>query len=166
MRVEATFEYEDIPSIYVTDTEPELTDIAQEQRECSDFKDIINYLENGILPKDSEKANVISAEANNQYVMSNGILYHLYTARSRNQKDQTIDFDKVHIQLAVPRVKRKSILLAFHDCLAGGGHFGLKKTHHAIRDKYFWPKMFHDIEMYIKTCDICQRSLGTNHLPH
>lgn len=42
--------------------------------------------------------------------------------------------------------------------MAGGGHFGLKKTHHAIRDKYFWPKMFAQIETYIKTCDICQRT--------
>lgn len=90
--------------------------------------------------------------------MNNGIIYHLDAARSKNQQSQEIDFDKVHIQLCVPEKRRKSVLQACHDCMAGGGHFGLKKTHHAIRDKYYWPKMFTQIETYVNPCDTCQRT--------
>lgn len=157
IRIEARFEYDDIPVINVTDTsEPEMLDIGKDQRECSDFQEIIQYLETRELPADQKRANTIAIEANNQYVLSHGILYHLHTPRSKKGKD--VDFDKFILQLAVPKSKRKDILLAYHDCQAGGGHFGHKKTYYSIRDKYFWPQMYDDIEKYVKTCDTCQRT--------
>lgn len=157
VRIEATFEYTGPPIICVTDTsEPDTSEIAKEQRDCPDFRDIIIYLDTGKLPTDEDRKNTVSAEANNQYVMRDGILYHLYTARYKKGKD--INFDKFIVQLAVPRTKRKAILEAYHDCQAGGGHFGHKKTFQAIREKYYWPKMFDEIEKYVRTCEICQRS--------
>ena len=45
MYTKVSFEYEDPPVVSLTDNEPDFNDVTSEQRECSDFKDIINYLE-------------------------------------------------------------------------------------------------------------------------
>ena len=64
-------------------------------------------------------------------------------------------------------------MAAYHDCKAGGGHFGVKKTFAAIKQKYWWPKMYQNITDYVSTCDTCQRAtvernrhpVPLNHLP-
>ena len=54
------------------------TDIAKAQRECKDFQDIYNYLENSILPPTKKQATKIVAEAA-QYVLIDNILYHIFS---------------------------------------------------------------------------------------
>ncbi|CAC5410618.1 MLLT1_3 [Mytilus coruscus] len=34
----------------------------------------------------------------------------------------------------------------------------LRTTYAAIRNKYFWPSMYSDINQYVKTCEVCQQS--------
>jgi hypothetical protein len=36
-------------------------------------------------------------------------------------------------------------------------HFGIKATQDKIREKYYWKNMLKDIEIYVKSCDSCQR---------
>ncbi|PRP74940.1 retrotransposable element protein [Planoprotostelium fungivorum] len=38
------------------------------------------------------------------------------------------------------------------------GHFGSHKTKELVRRDYWWPKMYHTIESYVKSCDTCQRA--------
>lgn len=151
--VEVQFDYSDPPVISVVTDD----DIAAMQRECNFCKDFINALENGVYPADTSKARSIAAQCENQYVMLNSVLYHVFTPRVKNAKVQ-IDPDRMLLQLVVPTKLRKSILQNYHDCLAGGGHFGIKKTFASIKEKYFWPKMFQDINDYVKSCDVCQRT--------
>jgi hypothetical protein len=46
-------------------------------------------------------------------------------------------------------------------------HFGIKATQDKMREKYYWKNMAKDIEIYIKSCDSCQRRgklIGKNEL--
>ena len=91
--------------------------------------------------------------AENQYVLSDGVLYHVFTPRTKKLK--TADPESLILQVALPSVKRKA---AYHDCKAGGGHFGVKRTFAAIKQKHLWPKMYQQIKDYVSTCDACQRA--------
>ena len=130
---------------------------------CLEF---INALEDNKYPEDSDQARAIAAHCEGQYVMQDKVLYHLYTPRTKISKPQ-LDPDRM-IQVVVPKLLRKTILEHYHDCRAGGGHFGIKKTFAAITQKYFWPKMWQEIKDYVKSCDVCQRSKVDrkgNHVP-
>jgi hypothetical protein len=46
-------------------------------------------------------------------------------------------------------------------------HFGIKATQDKIRERYYWKNMLKDIEIYVKSCDSCQRRekpVGKNEL--
>ncbi|CAF4296282.1 unnamed protein product, partial [Rotaria magnacalcarata] len=50
---------------------------------------------------------------------------------------------------------RRTILHIYHDTAANGAHFGRNKTLHKIKQRYFWPSMYKDINNYIKSCILC-----------
>ena len=154
--IEVTFEYPSSPKIAVVDQEvpePE-PEMVQMQQQCDDFKDIYTYLQDQTLPEDEKHAKYITIEAN-QYVIKDGTLYHVFQPRARHHAGN--DLDRLILQLALPKEKRLDVLKAYHDCQAGGGHFGVNRTFGAIRLKYWWPKMYQMIQDYVQNCDVCQR---------
>src|SRR5699024_6431024 len=58
-------------------------------------------------------------------------------------------------KVVVPTEYRKGLLKRYHDEPRTGGHLGLYKTYHKIRQRYTWPKMKGDIARYISKCKIC-----------
>ncbi|CAF0897104.1 unnamed protein product [Adineta steineri] len=50
---------------------------------------------------------------------------------------------------------RRTILRIYHDTAANGAHFGRDKTLYKIKQRYFWPSMYKDIDNYIKSCILC-----------
>jgi hypothetical protein len=36
------------------------------------------------------------------------------------------------------------------------GHFGRDKTLALVQENFFWPKLAHDVECFVKSCRICQ----------
>ena len=50
-----------------------------------------------------------------------------------------------------PPDKRKEIIHAFHRSFVGG-HKGVSKTYHRIRERFYWPDMVRQIQESIKTC--------------
>lgn len=128
-------------------------DIKAEQAACPIFMPMVEYLSTGTLPNDKNKAKQISVEAN-QYVLSEeGILYHLYEPRSKNGH-------VVIRQLAVPMSMRDQIMHDHHGELMGAGHQGFDRTYSLIRQKYYWPRMYKELQAYIKSCDSCQKAKG------
>ena len=107
------------------------------QRKCQFYKDIINYKINNELPEDLKEARKIVAESYQYEIGPQGLLFHLYTPRTRGVPKQ----EKILIQLAVPKIMRDEILRSFHDSVAGGGHQGCERTYAALQLKYFWPTM-------------------------
>ena len=52
---------------------------------------------------------------------------------------------------------KKKILQDCHDSLTAG-HFGLDRTYDLLRRNYCWPGMKRDADLFVKSCDICQRT--------
>uniref|UniRef100_A0A803TM74 Gypsy retrotransposon integrase-like protein 1 n=1 Tax=Anolis carolinensis TaxID=28377 RepID=A0A803TM74_ANOCA len=56
-----------------------------------------------------------------------------------------------------PGPGREKALKLCHDSKPSG-HFGLFKTIHLILRDFWWPKIRRDVENYVSTCPVCQRS--------
>lgn len=46
------------------------------------------------------------------------------------------------------------------------GHFGARRTHENISRLYYWPSLDHDVQEYVRTCAVCQRSKAPRHSKH
>ena len=108
-------------------------------------------MEKSELPDDTGLAKRIVAESQD-YALIDNVLYHYYYPRGKGHK-----IDRAHRCLAIPHALRDDILRSYHDSLLGG-HQGIDRTWLAIRLKFFWPRMHHDIQSYVRTCLPCQQS--------
>ena len=52
----------------------------------------------------------------------------------------------------------------YNDLLAS--HFGTKKTCKLLAQKYFWPFLRHNVETYVKGCNMCLASKTVRHKPY
>ncbi|CAG2210599.1 Transposon Ty3-G Gag-Pol polyprotein,Transposon Ty3-I Gag-Pol polyprotein [Mytilus edulis] len=57
------------------------------------------------------------------------------------------------LRLYVPLQLRNEVIKSYHDNLS---HLGIDKCHDSIRQKYFWPKLYKELNSYINSCVICQ----------
>ena len=83
-------------------------------------------------------------------------------------KDDWQDIDGVlHYQGLpyVPKIIRTELISRHHDDLLAG-HFGIEKTRELIARKYYWPTLCHDVEDYVKGCNICLASKAVQHKPY
>ncbi|KAL7824975.1 hypothetical protein SRHO_G00342600 [Serrasalmus rhombeus] len=55
-------------------------------------------------------------------------------------------------QLVLPQRYRQKVMIALHDDL---GHLGVERTLEHIRNRFYWPKMAHEVEQYVKNCGEC-----------
>ena len=45
-------------------------------------------------------------------------------------------------------------------------HFGIEKTCKLLGRKYYWPTLRHNVEAYVKGCDVCLASKAVHHKPY
>ncbi len=136
----------------------QLPNLKQLQRRCEDFSKLFKYMEEGILPNNKRECTLIAVESE-QYVILDGLLYHIYQPRTKGLPKA----DRLIKQLALPRCLRRQVLNAFHDSVLGGAHQGFERTYLTIKNRYYWPKMYSDIEYYVKSCDACQHAKALSH---
>ena len=132
--------------------DPEYSDLITLQRKCPDFQVIYEYLAERKLPDDATLARNTTWESD-QYMVADKVLYHYYQPRTKkaNPSEGSI------IQVALPKVLRLDVLKSYHDSIAGGGHLGVQKTFESVRQKFYWPHMYQDVQDYVLSCDICQK---------
>lgn len=58
-------------------------------------------------------------------------------------------------RMYVPQESRYWLLNLAHNDEQYGGHLGIKKTFNKLI-RFWWPKMHHDVETYVKSCQKCQ----------
>ena len=78
----------------------------------------------------------------NKLLIENDILWYKHHGR------------KIYI---APREDREEILELGHS-QALSGHFGTFKTHRRILDTCWWPKLYRNVEEYVKRCETCIRA--------
>ena len=60
---------------------------------------------------------------------------------------------------------RAELISRHHDDLLAG-HFGIKKKRKLIVRKYYWLMLRHDVDNYVKGCNICLASKTGRYKPH
>ena len=65
----------------------------------------------------------------------------------------------------VPEIIRTELISKHHDDPLAG-HFGIKKTRELVARKYYWPTLRHDVDNYVKGCDVCLASKAVRHKPY
>ena len=87
--------------------------------------------------------------------------------RQQGQKDYK-EVDGVLHHQGLPFVP-KAIwmeLISHHHDNPLAGHFGIEKTRKLLTRKYFWPSLRHDVDAYIKGCDVCLALKAVRHKPY
>ncbi|CAG2220722.1 unnamed protein product [Mytilus edulis] len=69
-----------------------------------------------------------------------------------------------HLQLIVPQILKKDILVMSHNT-PYSGHMGVKKTIEKMKTVFTWYKMSQDITEHIQNCTICNKIKGTGKKP-
>ena len=135
----------------ITDT----CDIQTLQRKCPDLIPFFQYLEDGVLPQDDKAARKLVFEAE-QFVIDNGVLYHIFHPRSK-RIDQVKPVIK---QLCLPRELREPVLKSYHD---NNCHIGQERLYNTLKLKYYFPFMFSCVLKYVASCERCQQAKTSTH---
>ena len=124
--------------------------LADLQTQCPEIGFLSRFHTSSTIPEDETQAKVCF-KTQDQYVIQDGVLYHIYFPSTRRKPDHMIK------QIVIPKARRNALLKQYHDQMLGGGHQGIDRTYSHLLMKYFWPRMYTDIVEYISTCDVCQR---------
>jgi His(2)-Cys(2) zinc finger. len=80
-------------------------------------------------------------EKEREYEWSEGILY-----RKKERKRLQV----------IRRWEMEGVMYLMHDHPLSA-HFGIGATYEKMKERYYWKGMRKDIEIYVKSCDKCQR---------
>ena len=121
--------------------------IRDAQRRDPDLADLISYLENWTLPADNGSARRLLLTVDDYFLSPDGHLFHLWTPPA-HRRPSTIQ------QLVIPTALRYEILTWGHDDPTAA-HFGTTKTYEKLRTRYYWRKMFSDVQHWCRSCADC-----------
>ena len=90
---------------------------------------LVTYLQTDVLPGNSSDDRKIVSKAS-QYVLRDGILYHLYSSTTPCRRQET------HCLPVIPRDLIDEVLTSMHNDVTAG-HLGIVKAHDKIRRDIF-----------------------------
>ena len=129
--------------------------MSELQRQCLDFIPIFDYIENGVLPEDDKAARKLIFESE-QFVIDDGILYHIFHPRTK-RLDQIFPVVK---QLCIPRSLREQLMISYHD---DNCHIGQERLYNSLKMRYWFPLMYSSVLPYVASCETCQRTKTSPH---
>lgn len=94
------------------------------------------------------KKNVKARSSVQRFSVSNGLIYY--------------DIKRVYIPDVL---SLKTLIISEHHDNKLAGHIGYQKTYDNITRKYYWPNMYIDIKLYVRSCLVCQRTKSENRKP-
>ena len=124
--------------------------IKLEQRNDDIISPIIKSLEEGVRPNPVQIQGS-SQEARNLWsnwsrlVLQDDILYRRWESEN-GRKDK--------LQVVVPKSLKRTVLQLLHNS-PSGGHLGITKTLHKVRDRFYWHGLRNDVEVWCKSCKMC-----------
>ena len=81
----------------------------------------------------------------NKLVWRHGLLYKKYF---------DINLQEERMQFVLPKEYWSCALQVCHDNI---GHLGIERSLLLLRDRFYWPNMAQDVEVYVKSCPRCLR---------
>lgn len=118
------------------------------QRNDPFFAEIIDYLLDGLIPENKQRARRVLIQAEN-YTIDNDLLIHLGPNRSKRMSELA---PLVH-QVCVPPESREAVIEGYHTQLL---HVGIDKTYMSIKRSFYWPQMYSQVRDHVMTCTTCQ----------
>ena len=79
-------------------------------------------------------------------------------------RDTLIYYDRKRVYIPDILSLKTTIISEHHDGKLSG-HIGYQKTYDSITRYYYWPNMYVDIKLYVRSCLICQRTKASNRKP-
>ena len=121
--------------------------VRELQRRDQDLSDLITYFETSKLPDHNGTARSVLLTVDDYFLNEDGLLFHLWTPQGRRRAT-------TYQQLVIPTALRYELLVWAHDDPTGG-HFGTVKTYEKLRTRYYWRKMFSDVNHWCRSCCDC-----------
>ena len=56
------------------------------------------------------------------------------------------------------------VMQQFHSSMCGGHHYWKTTAHKILRARYYWPTLFSDVFLFVKSCERCQIFEGKQQL--
>ena len=78
---------------------------------------------------------------------------HLFVQRGVLYRKVCETEEETH-QLVLPECYKEEVLRGLHDHV---GHPGVERTVRLLRERFYWPGMYTDVETWVKGCDRCLR---------
>ena len=106
----------------------------------------IQYLSEGVLPKDAALARKVQREEG-QYFLDDGVLFHVDKVGHKKEWNK---------QLVVPTELRAGVMEMVHEDPWQGGHFSLDKAMSKLQSRWWWWSQREDMKQWIRSCEQCQ----------
>jgi hypothetical protein len=130
-----------------TENLPPIT--LQTQRTDEYFAKIIDFLDLQLLPRDRQQARRTILIAESFQIVNNQLVKTAHFQRKRRAQ-----YRPIVTQICAPKEWRLPILVQFHDFL---NHSNSERCYYTIRDRFFWPNQFADVNNYVLSCEVCQK---------
>ncbi|GFX85048.1 hypothetical protein TNCV_4998771 [Trichonephila clavipes] len=130
--------------------------VREDQKADPDIKPLIEFMESSSNKPSWQDISAYSPTTKqywalwNSLHLRNGVLY---------RKFESEDGKTFRWQLVLPRSRIPEVLKELHDSPTGG-RFGVMKTLHRVRERFFWGKVRADVEQWCKSCDACSARKG------
>ncbi|GFY06098.1 retrovirus-related Pol polyprotein from transposon 412 [Trichonephila clavipes] len=130
--------------------------VREDQMADPDIKPLIEFMESSSNKPSWQDISAYSPSTKqywalwNSLHLRNGVLY---------RKFESEDGKTFRWQLVLPRSRIPEVLKELH-CSPTGGHFGVMKTLHRVRERFFRGKVRADVEQWCKSCDACSARKG------
>ncbi|GFX23935.1 retrovirus-related Pol polyprotein from transposon 412 [Trichonephila clavipes] len=130
--------------------------VREDQMADPDIKPLIEFMESSSNKPSWQDISTYSPTTKqywalwNSLHLRNGVLY---------RKFESEDGKTFRWQLVLPRSRIPEVLKELHGSPTGG-HFGVMKTLHRVRERFCWGKVRADVEQWCKSCDACSARKG------
>src|SRR5690606_7357798 len=115
------------------------TTLSKQIQESYKLDDLCQQILNGNVSALKKSAN--SRTSSKRFNIKNGLIY----------------YDNVRVYIPDVLSLKTSIISEHHDSQLSG-HTGYQKTYNSITRYYYWPNMYIDIKLYVRSCLVCQRT--------
>ena len=97
-----------------------------------------------------EQARTVSLGEGNMFFVREGLLYRRWSPVGAGE-DRGVE------QLVLPQQCRESVLRLAHS-IPLAGHLGKRKTADRILQRFYWPTLFKEVDVYCRSCPECQKT--------
>ena len=130
--------------------------LAERQKGDPNWSNLYKFLDTGVFPpacSASEERKLL--DESNHFILKEGVLYRVFVS------NKSVDKGFI-LQVCLPKSDVPKILRELHTEPIGG-HLSTAKVFNKAVTRYYWPRMYSEIERYCRECEVCIRKQKPHH---